>query len=94
MTDTANTALPEHRDSRCRVSRPERIDIGDDTLVRNDVKAGEEGRSDASLNAEDSFGAPYTYVGGVKYRPEKLYREYRMSRIRQATPSKRRNHRR
>lgn len=80
MTDTTTDHFP--RDSRCRVARPERIDIGDDVLERNDVIARREGRSVRSLDREDGFGAPFTFIGGVKYRPMRAYLEYRLSQIR------------
>jgi len=73
-------------DSRCRSARPERIDIGDDELVRNDIIARDERRSERGLNRGDADGAPYTYVGAVKYRPIKRYQKFLASRIRQAQP--------
>lgn len=66
---TAKTVPTAAPDTRCKESRPERIQIGDDTWVRNDIQADDEGRSEASLNKEDRLGAPYSYIGHVKYRP-------------------------
>jgi hypothetical protein len=69
------------RDSRCRVTRPERIDVGSDVLLRNDLIAKKCGTSERSVNRGDAEGAPYAYIGGVKYRPEKAYQEFLASRI-------------
>ncbi len=62
--------------SNRRASRPERINLGDDEGVRNDIVAAEQGCSERTLNRGDAEGAPYLYVGGVKYRPIKAYRAY------------------
>ena len=64
-----------------RSMRPERIDIGDDELVRNDLIAKAQGTSERTVNRGDAHGAPFTYVGGVKYRPQKAYRLFLASRI-------------
>ena len=62
MSDTATTTAytptaSTVRDGRCsETSRPERIAIGDDTWVRNDVQADSEGRSERSLNEEQRAG--------------------------------------
>ena len=88
MSDTTTTAYTitasTVRDSRCKTSRPERIAIGDDTWVRNDVQADSEGRSERSLNEDDARGAPYAFIGNVKYRPLKRYHEWQTRGIRQA----------
>ncbi len=55
---------------RCKAQHPERIDLGDGCeAVRNDVRAKELGISERSLNRDDAKGAPFLYVGNVKYRP-------------------------
>jgi hypothetical protein len=77
-------------DRRCRATKPERIDIGDDVLVRDDVLAKEKGLTTRTLGRGDAIGAPYTYIGNVKYRPEKQYHEFMASRIQVRKPSKRR----
>jgi hypothetical protein len=68
-------------DPRRREAHPERITIGGETFIRNDVKAKEQGESERSLNRGDRHGAPYRFFGGVKYRPEKLYAEFVMASI-------------
>jgi hypothetical protein len=77
-------------DRRCRAAKPERIDISDDVLVRDDVLAKEKGVTTRTLGRGDSEGAPYTYIGNVKYRPEKQYHQFMASRIQVRKPPKRR----
>jgi hypothetical protein len=69
------------RGTRPRVERPERIPLGDDTLIRNDILASTYGSSERALNRGDAAGAPYVLVAGVKYRPERGYQEYLAGRI-------------
>ena len=64
-----------------RSARPERIDLGDDVAVRNDLIAKEEGRSERALNGEDAHGAPFLYISKVKYRPIAKYRAYLAGKI-------------
>jgi hypothetical protein len=64
-----------------RAQRPERIPIPGDELVRNDIVARDEGVTERSLNRGDAQGDPYTFVGGVKYRPLRAHQEFRASRI-------------
>jgi hypothetical protein len=64
-----------------RHTRPERISIGTDELVRNDLIAREQGASERSINRGDAKGAPFTYIGGIKYRPIKAYREFLAAQI-------------
>jgi hypothetical protein len=61
---------------RPRAQRPERIPIGDDELVRQDILAQELGQSERSMNRGDKDGAPYRSIAGVKYRPNKRYRQF------------------
>jgi hypothetical protein len=75
MTDTTTT------DSRCRSARPERITVADEVFVRNDVLAREQGTSTRTIDRGDAHGAPYTFVAGVKYRPERAYHAFMLSRI-------------
>ena len=56
---------------RGRLARPDRINIGEDELMRNDLIAKEQGTSERTVNRGDAHGAPFTYVGGSKYRPIK-----------------------
>jgi hypothetical protein len=80
MSDV-HTATATVVPSRRREARPERIDIGDDLLVRNDIIAKEQGVSERTINRGDANGAPYTYSGGVKYRPLQQYRQYLTKQI-------------
>jgi hypothetical protein len=82
----ARTELPAAR----RDARPERIDLGDDIAVRNDIVAASEGRTERALNAEDARGAPFVIISKVKYRPIKRYREYLASKIQQRNQKRRR----
>jgi hypothetical protein len=81
-------------DPRRRDRRPERINIGDDEFVRNDIIANEQGVSERTLNRDDRNGAPFALVGGVKYRPIRRYREYLAKRIqvKNQPPRRRRAH--
>jgi hypothetical protein len=56
-------------DSRRREAHPERITIGSETFERNDIRAKNLCMSERSLNRGDAQGAPYVFLGGVKYRP-------------------------
>lgn len=75
---------PSQLDPRSREAHPERIPLGDDTLVRDDIEAKKYGTTPRTLQRGDRHGAPYIYVGGVKYRPERRFAEYLTTRIRQA----------
>jgi hypothetical protein len=77
-------------DPRCRAARPERIDIGDDVLVRDDILAKEKGITTRTLGRGDALGAPFTYIGNVKYRPQRAYHHFMASRIQVRKPPKRR----
>jgi hypothetical protein len=68
-------------DPRCRETHPERIAIGDEVFVRNDVRAKECAMSVRSLNRSDAEGAPYRFFGGVKYRPHKRHDEFLLKTI-------------
>jgi len=74
-------------DPRRREAHPERIVIGDEVFIRNDIKAKEQGESERSLNRDDKLGAPYRFFGGVKYRPEKAYAKFIMNSIETDKPS-------
>jgi hypothetical protein len=84
MTDTTITSR------HCRASKPERITVGDETFVRNDVLAKEQGASERTINRLDAEGAPYTYLAGVKFRPLERFHAFLLSRIRVRKPPKRR----
>jgi hypothetical protein len=78
----ADTSARQARPRRGRRSdRPERIWIGGEEMVRNDVLAQEQGGSERSINRGDPRGAPYLYLNGVKYRPLKRYHQYLLGRI-------------
>jgi hypothetical protein len=64
-----------------RSARPERIDLGDDIAVRNDIIAKEQGRSERAVNSDDARGAPFLYISKVKYRPIRAYRLFLASKI-------------
>jgi hypothetical protein len=85
------TSKTWQRGTRPRVERPERIPLGEDTLIRNDIVAAFYGSSERALNRGDAAGAPYTLIAGVKYRPEKGYQEFLASQIqrRGAKPKRR-----
>ena len=72
-----------------RTLRPERIDLGDDIAVRNDIVAKEQGASERAVNRDDAKGAPYMYFAGVKYRPFPEYPEFLNSKIQTRRPSRR-----
>ena len=79
-----------------RSDRPERLMIGGEEMVRNDVVAREQGGvAERTINRGDKDGAPFIYIGGVKYRPIGRYHEFMLGRIRvRNQPSKkRRGHR-
>ena len=76
-----------------REDRPETINIGIDELIRNDVLAKRHGTTERTVNRGDAEGAPFTYIGNVKYRPQREYNEFLVGRIRRrntATPRRRR----
>jgi hypothetical protein len=77
---------------RFRTERPERMMIGDVLMIRNDIVAGDEGNCERTLNRRDKDGAPYIYIGGVKYRPIERYHQFMLGRIevRNQPPAKRR----
>ena len=54
------------------------------------------GISERSVNRDDRRGAPFVFIGGVKYRPAKRYAAFIMGRIqvRQRPPHKRAHRRR
>lgn len=78
-------------DPRRREAHPERITIGGEVFVRNDVLAREQGESERSLNRADRLGAPYRLFGGVKYRPERLHAEFVMRTVKVRKPPDKRS---
>jgi hypothetical protein len=73
-------------DPRRREAHPERIVVGDETFVRNDIQAKELGESERSLNRSDRRGGPYRFFGGVKYRPQRAYAEFILNSIQVRKP--------
>jgi hypothetical protein len=73
-------------DPRRREAHPERITVGGEIFIRNDILAREQGESERSLNRGDKRGAPYRFFGGVKYRPERLHAEFIMSTVQVCKP--------
>jgi hypothetical protein len=76
ILDTVKT-----KDRRRRSARPERLVIGGEELVRNDVVAREKGESERTTNRGDARGAPYIYIAGVKYRPIERYHKFMLGQI-------------
>jgi len=68
-------------DPRRRELHPERVVIGDETFLRNDIQAKQLGCSERSVDRGDKLGAPYLFIGGIKYRPERRYADFVLSRI-------------
>jgi hypothetical protein len=73
-------------DPRRREVHPERITVGGEVFIRNDILAREQGESERSLNRGDKDGAPYRFFGGVKYRPQRLHAEFIMKAIQVRKP--------
>jgi hypothetical protein len=84
MDDT--TPHAKALDSRRREAHPERIAIGDETFERNDVRAKNLCMSERSLNRGDAQGAPYVFLGGVKYRPVERHDAFILASIQQRKP--------
>jgi hypothetical protein len=68
-------------DPRRRELHPERVVIGDETFVRNDIQAKELGCSERSVDRGDKHGAPFLFIAGIKYRPARRYAAFMLSRI-------------
>jgi hypothetical protein len=73
-------------DPRRREAHLERITVGNEVFIRNDIRAKELGESERSLNRSDKLGAPYRFFGGVKYRPQRLHAEFIMRTIEMRKP--------
>ena len=84
---TRKMDTPEQRlDPRRRELHPERIEIGGEVLLRNDVQAKQLGCSERSVDRGDKNGAPFLFIGGIKYRPEKRYAAFILNRIQEGKP--------
>jgi hypothetical protein len=80
IQDQASERRRPNRQAR-RSRRPERLTIGGEMWVRNDILAKEVGTTERALNRGDAQGAPFVFVAGIKYRPERQYHEFLTSRI-------------
>jgi hypothetical protein len=84
VTTTIETVVPSPRrcdERRRREARPERITIGGEDFVRNDVVAEKYKTTERSINRGDMKGAPFLILHGVKYRPEDQYDEFLKAQI-------------
>jgi hypothetical protein len=68
-------------DPRRREAHPEIIVVGDETFERNDIRAKKLSMSVRSLNQYDANGAPFIFLGGVKYRPVKQHDAFVLASI-------------
>ena len=83
--ESSITTRPARRNGQIpRSERPERIVIGGEEMVRNDVKAAEHGESEKTIDRRDKDGAPFIMIAGCKYRPDKRYDAFRLSQIKSA----------
>jgi hypothetical protein len=79
------------KDRPRRSARPKRITIGGEEFARNDIVADDQGVTERTVNRGDARGAPYTYIGGVKYRPIERYHKFLLSEVKcRNQPSSRR----
>jgi hypothetical protein len=85
-----STSQDQPLDKRDRRAHPERITIGGETFERNDIRAKTLCMSERSLNRGDARGAPYVFLGGIKYRPVGRHDAFILSGIQQHQPPKRR----
>jgi hypothetical protein len=69
------------KDRPRRSARPERIVIGGEEFARNDILADEQGVTERTVNRGDACGAPYIYLGGVKYRPVERYHRHLLEQV-------------
>jgi hypothetical protein len=81
-----NTQTQQPLDKRSKKAHPERIEVGDEVFVRQDILAAKFGISERSMNRGDAEGAPYRYIAAVKYRPERRYESFFLSGIKENKP--------
>ena len=86
-----DTTTEPRLDPRRREAHPERITVGNEVFVRNDVQAKQLGCSQRSVDRGDKHGAPFLFIGGIKYRPEKRYAAFIMDRIQVRKPMPKRS---
>ena len=88
--DTSEQPPDPRRRSRCAQDASR----GGEILLRNDVQAKQLGCSERSVNRGDKDGAPFVFIGGIKYRPEKRYAAFILNRVQEGKPrSPKRKHR-
>jgi hypothetical protein len=76
-------------DKRRREARPERVTIGGELLVRNDIRARDLNMSERTINRGDAQGAPYLMIAGCKYRPVERHDAFILAGIQQHKPARR-----
>jgi hypothetical protein len=76
-------------DKRRREARPERITIGGEVFVRNDIRARDLSMSERTINRGDAQGAPYLMIAGCKYRPVDRHDAFILSGIHARKPARR-----
>ena len=81
-----DTTQVQPLDPRRREAHPERVAIGGETFERNDVRARTLHMSERSLNRGDRLGAPYVFLGGIKYRPVERHDAFILASIQQRKP--------
>jgi hypothetical protein len=81
MSETAARRADNVLPAAHRTARPEQIDLGNDTGIRNDLVAKEYGVTERALNGDDADGAPFIIYKKVKYRPIRAYRAYLAGKI-------------
>jgi hypothetical protein len=85
-----STTQDQPLDPRDRRAHPERIVIGNETFERNDIRAKNLCMSERSLNRGDAQGAPYAFLGGIKYRPVERHDAFILASIQQRKPQPKR----
>jgi hypothetical protein len=80
------TTQDQPLDPRRREAHPERITIANETFERNDIRAKKLCMSERSLNRGDRQGAPYVFLGGVKYRPMERHDAFILASIQVRKP--------
>jgi hypothetical protein len=75
-------------DKRDRRAHPKRITIANEVLERNDIRAKNLCMSERSLNRGDARGAPFVFLGGIKYRPIERHDQFILASIQQRKPER------
>jgi hypothetical protein len=68
-------------DRRARAAHPKTLNIGGEDFDRNDVAAEQLGECERTLNRRDRQGAPFIFLGGIKYRPRQRLADYLLGTI-------------